>query len=52
MYAADYVIEQITPVLLTSSYHYVESSIAVYIISMVILCIAIYVGSKGINTQI
>lgn len=51
-YAADYVIEKVTPVLLTSSYQYIETSLVFYLISMVILCVAIYVGSKSVNTEI
>ena len=50
-YAADYVIEKVTPVLMTGSYEYVESSIAIYLLSMIVLCVAIYVGSKSMNVE-
>jgi hypothetical protein len=51
-YAADYVIEQISPMLMTSSYQYMDFSLAIYLVSMLILCIAIYLGSKGVNAEI
>ena len=51
-YAADYVIEQITPVLLTSSYSYLDTSIVIYVISMIILCITIWIGTNSVNKEI
>lgn len=48
-YASDYVIENLTPLLLTSSYKYLDLSIIVYAISIVILCVAIHFASKSIN---
>ena len=51
-YAADYVIDKITPILLTSQYNYVDFSIVFYLISMIILCIAIYGSSKAVNDEI
>lgn len=48
-YASDYVIEKLTPLLLTSSYQYIDFSIVLYVISMVILILAINSGSDSIN---
>lgn len=46
---ADYVIEGITPVLLTISYDYLEVSIIMYVIAMAILCVYMYLGTREIN---
>jgi hypothetical protein len=51
-FGADYIIEGIIPILLTISYNYVEFSIIMYILSMSILCIYMYLGTTSINTEI
>jgi hypothetical protein len=51
-YAADYVAENMIPVLLTSAYNYADWSIVLYLFSLAILCAAVHMGSLTIEAEI
>jgi len=51
-YAVDTVVNNLLEVLYTVQYKYVEVSLIVYGLAMIILCLAIHLGSKAMNQQI
>lgn len=48
-YAADFVADNVLQALTTSSYNYVDMSVIVYVFALVMLCMAIYWGTRSIR---
>jgi hypothetical protein len=50
-YAADFVVENVLGALATISYNYVDLSVIVYAIALIVLCAAIYWGTRSIRQE-
>lgn len=48
-YACDYVTGRVIPVILTASFKYVDWSVVLFVLSVVLLCVAIYIGERTIS---